>query len=99
MPEYQQLSREQLEAGCWYAGRGRNANIGLWDGEDFLVLAQCGKKIGPGPGDWETVWGVKREPYFEADAGCFQPFKRVDMGAVSIPFGERDYAQTMIFDN
>ena len=72
--------------------------MGLWDGELFLVLAQIGTKVGPGPRDWETRWGVKMEPYFEQDGGCFQPFKLVDMGSVSIPFGERDYALKMVFD-
>ena len=40
----------------------------------------------------------KREPYLEADTGCFQPFRRVDMGTVGAPYGERNYALTMVFD-
>jgi hypothetical protein len=98
MPEYKQMQHDQLEVGCWYIGRGRNANIGMWDGDWFLVLAPSGRKVGPGAGDWEPCWDIKLEPYFEQDAGCFQPFKKVDMGAVSPPFGEREYAQVMTFD-
>jgi hypothetical protein len=98
MGEYMQLRRDELTAGCWYVGRGRNSNMGLWNGDEFLVLAKVGVKVGPGPRDWETRWGVKVEPYFELGGGCFQPFKMVDMGAVSIPHGERDYALKMAFD-
>ena len=99
MAEYIQIPRAALEIGRWYIGRGRNGNIGLWDGEDFLVLAKVGQKTGPGPRDWVKTWGVKREPYLEPDGGCFQPFKVVDMGAVSVPMGERDYALAMRFDS
>ena len=99
MVECIQLRRDDLTAGRWYVGQGRNGNMGLWDGELFLVLAKVGTKVGPGPRDWETRWGVKMEPYFEQDGGCFQPFKVVDMGSVSIPFGERDYALQMTFDS
>lgn len=98
MPEYNQIQRKQLEAGSWYVGCGRNANIGMWDGVHFLVLAPSGRKVGPGAGDWATCWDIKLEPYFESDKGCFQPFKRVDMGTVSTPYGEREYAQAMAFD-
>ena len=96
---YEQITRSALVPGGWYVGRGRNANIGLWDGQDFLVLAEISKKIGPGPKDWAKEWGVKREPYSEADNGCFQPFKVVDMGAVSVPMGERNYALAMRFES
>lgn len=27
-----------LEKNRWYVGRGRNGNVGLWDGESFLVI-------------------------------------------------------------
>lgn len=93
-----QISKDALIVGRWYAGRGRNANIGMWNGEDFLVLAEVGQKVGPGPRDWVKSWGVKREPYFQADGGCFQPFKMVDMGTVSVPQGEGGYALEMSFD-
>ena len=97
MVECMQITRDVLMVGRWYVGRGRNANIGMWDGEDFLVLTEIGQKVGSGPRDWAKAWGVKREPYFELDQGCFQPFKIVDMGAVSVPLGERDYALEMSF--
>ena len=93
-----QISKDALIVGRWYAGRGRNANIGMWNGEDFLVLAEVGQKVGPGPREWVKSWGVKREPYFQADGGCFQPFKMVDMGTVSVPQGEGGYAVEMSFD-
>ncbi|RQO84084.1 hypothetical protein DBV10_00470 [Acidovorax sp. FJL06] len=94
-----QISKDALIVGRWYAGRGRNANIGMWNGEDFLVLAEVGQKVGPGPREWVKSWGVKREPYFQADGGCFQPFKMVDMGTVSVPQGEGGYALEMSFDS
>ena len=93
-----QISKDALIVGRWYAGRGRNADIGMWNGEDFLVLAEVGQKVGPGPREWVKSWGVKREPYFQADGGCFQPFKMVDMGTVSVPQGEGGYALEMSFD-
>ena len=93
-----QISKDALIVGRWYAGRGRNANIGMWNGEDFLVLAEVGQKVGPGPREWVKSWGVKREPYFQADGGCFQPFEMVDMGTVSVPQGEGGYALEMSFD-
>ena len=93
-----QISKDALIVGRWYAGRGRNANIGMWNGEDFLVLAEVGQKVGPGPREWVKSWGVKREPYFQADGGCFQPFKMVDMGIVSVPQGEGGYALEMSFE-
>ena len=93
-----QISKDALIVGRWYAGRGRNANIGMWNGEDFLVLAEVGQKVGPGPREWVKSWGVKREPYFQADGGCFQPFKMVDMGTVSVPQGQGGYALEMSFD-
>ena len=85
--------------GSTSVGCGRNANIGMWDGEYFLVLAASGRKVGPGAGDWEPCWDIKREPYFDRNSGCFQPFKRVDMGTVSTPHAERDYALVMTFDD
>ena len=93
-----QISKDALIVGRWYAGRGRNANIGMWNGEDFLVLAEVGQKVGPGPREWVKSWGVKREPYFQADGGCFQPFKMVDMGTVSVPQGEGGDALEIAFD-
>jgi hypothetical protein len=53
----------------WYVGRGRNGNVGFWDGNRFLVI---GEKLG------EYV--IKSEPYYTEETGCFQPFAIVDEG-------------------
>ena len=97
MTKYTQIPRNALVTDHWYVGKGRNGNIGLWNGEDFFVPAKIGKKVGPR--EWISEWSMKKEPYFEADSGCFQPFKIVDMGIVCVPTGERDYALTMSFND
>ncbi len=85
-----QIPRDQLMVGRTYVGRGRNGNVGLWDGDVFLVL---GEKFG------QPV--VKQEPYFEEEEGCFQPFMMVDEGRVIEPIGrigwDAHYAKTMTF--
>src|SRR5262249_668435 len=58
-------------------GRGRNGNVGLWDGQCFLVIAE---KF--------DDYVVKHESYFTEDWGCFQPFAMVDEGAMAEPFGK-----------
>lgn len=73
----QQIPRTQMRRWCWYAGRGRNGNVGLWNGEEFLVMTAT---LRP---------SVKQEPYFDADGGCFQPFLRIDEGLVRQPFVEQ----------
>ena len=30
-----QIPRKKLVKGAWYLGKGRNGDIGMWDGEDF----------------------------------------------------------------
>ena len=70
------LPKEQLIRGRWYVGRGRNANVALWDGEDFLTIGDEGGEM-----------VVKREPYYEQESGCFQPFLLVEEGMVE-PFGK-----------
>lgn len=72
-----QISKEDLEVGAWYSGKGRNGDVGLWDGEDFLVLGLEGKKVGPDRSDWENEYRIKREPYWTVDEGCFQPFTKL----------------------
>ena len=72
-----QIPKEDLEVGAWYSGKGRNGDVGLWDGEDFLVLGLEGKKVGPDRSDWENEYRIKREPYCTVDDGCFQPFARL----------------------
>ena len=54
MTTHLQIPKEALIAGRWYAGRGRNADIGMWNGEDFLVLAEVGQKVGPGGAEGEN---------------------------------------------
>jgi hypothetical protein len=71
-----QIPMYRLIRGAWYVGRGRNGNVGLWNGQNFLVI---GEKFG------EYV--IKVEPYFVTASGCFQPFREIDEGQVSQPFG------------
>ena len=72
-----QIPKEDLEVGAWYSGKGRNGDVGLWDGEDFLVLGLEGKKVGPDRSDWVNEYRIKREPYCTVDEGCFQPFAKL----------------------
>jgi hypothetical protein len=71
--EFSQLPLDCLIDGHYYVGRGRNGNVGLWDGERkvFLVI---GNKF--------NEWRIKREPYYTDERGCFQPFLLVDDGPV-----------------
>lgn len=96
-----ELPLDELVIGRWYVGRGRNANIGLWDGEHFLVLCQVGRKVGPGSRDWDLEWGIIREPYFTDSEGCFQPFRLIDEGMNIESFGavgwNAHYAKTIAF--
>ncbi len=71
-----QIPMYRLIRGASYVGRGRNGNIGLWDGECFLVI---GEKFGR--------FVVKEEPNFVATWGCFQPFREIDEGQMTEPFG------------
>jgi hypothetical protein len=74
----------------WYVGRGRNANLGLWDGDWFLVLA---KKF--------DQYVIKREDYYTATWGTFQPFMPLlfDKGSV-FERGKHDrpYCEKLVFD-
>ena len=70
------LSKDQLIPQRWYVGRGRTSNVALWDGENFLTIADKGGQM-----------VVKVEPYYEAESGCFQPFLLVDEGRMIEPFG------------
>ena len=93
--EYKQMDLSQLVIGQWYVGKGRNGDVGLWDGEHFLVIGKSGIKVGPGRQDWDFEWKIKREPFFTAESGCFQPFRLVDLGTVAVPHEELRYAVTM----
>lgn len=88
MPE--QIPLKKLIRGKWYVGRGRNGNVGKWDGQCFLVAAE---KF--------DDYVVKHEPYYEADWGCFQPFALIDEGIQTEPFGgvgwDRHYGRRVEF--
>ena len=77
-----------MVANRWYVGRGRNGNVGLWDGENFLTIGEEGGEM-----------VVKGEHYYEAESGCFQPFLLVDEGKMIEPFGksgwEARYGETL----
>jgi hypothetical protein len=70
------ISVTELVPGKWYIGRGRNANVGLWNGHHFLVI---GEKF--------DDYVIKQEPYYTAETGCFQPFAALDEGVMIEPFG------------
>ena len=74
------IPKEQLIPFRWYVGRGRTANVALWDGAIFLTIAEKGGQM-----------VVKGEPYYEAESGCFQPFLLVDEGKMVEPFGRRGW--------
>ena len=69
------ISKNKLIKYRWYVGRGRNNNVGYWDGNRFLTLS---RKFGQ--------WDIKDEPYYTKTGGCFQPFLLIDEGEV-LPFG------------
>jgi hypothetical protein len=71
-----QIPQSDLITGKSYVGRGRNGNVGLWDGTDFIVV---GKKF--------KEYVLKYEPYYTEEEGCFQPFLIVDEGNISRPMG------------
>ncbi len=39
MVNEQLIHLSELDIGCYYFGKGRYSNIGVWDGECFIVLA------------------------------------------------------------
>ncbi|MFH0752275.1 MAG: hypothetical protein V1914_01630 [archaeon] len=91
-----QILREDLVVGKWYVGRGRNSNVGYWDGNNFLTI---GFKF--------DRPNVKVEGYYLEDdgrtelfnLGCFQPFLEVDEGEMVEPFGtvawDKHYGKTL----
>ena len=88
MPE--QIPVTQLIKHKWYVGRGRNGNVGLWDGQCFQVIAE---KF--------DDYVIKHEPYYTEDCGCFQPFAMLDEGVTVEPFGkvgwDRHYGRRVEF--
>lgn len=87
-----QIPRDQLIVGRYYVGRGRNGNVGLWDGESFLIVGQKGQ-----------FRVVKLEGYFASEDGCFQPFREVDEGRVTEALGangwDAHYARVLEFES
>ena len=90
MTEFTQIPLNCLAKGRWYVGRGRNSNVGLWDGKFFLVI---GWKI--------DSWRIKQEPYYTDESGCFQPFIMLDEGHALETMGkigwDAHYARRMEF--
>lgn len=72
-----QIPVSELKLNSWYVGRGRNGNVGRWDGECFDVIADCLVYNGSFRTPQKTKPGLKFEPYFTADEGCFQPFLHI----------------------
>jgi hypothetical protein len=76
-----QIPINELQLGNWYEGKGRNGDVGIWVGKWFLVIGMSGlpmRKEGCKTTQWMTVPCIKKEPYFTATEGCFQPFSVVD---------------------
>jgi hypothetical protein len=96
MVECKLIPLSELQVGRWYVGRGRNANVGLWNGDCFLVIGLCGTPISWEPRKWVNEPCLKQEPYFTAVDGCFQPFLLVDEGVASGTIEGR-YAMTLTF--
>lgn len=76
MASLQVIPLAELEAGCYYLGKGRCSNIGLWNGEVFVVLAEVlvyeGSIKCP-----KTRLGIKYEPYYiEGKGGSFEPYEK-----------------------
>jgi hypothetical protein len=84
----EQILEKDLIKGNWYAGRGRNSNVGYWDGKNFLTI---GFKF-----EQPTV---KVEGYYRKKEGCFQPFYKIDEGKITDCFGkdgwDRHYGKTL----
>ncbi len=82
---------EHLKVDTWYVGRGRNGNVGLWDGRFFLVI---GEKFG------QSV--IKQEPCYTDESGCFQPFLAIYEGRMIEPFGrsgwDAHYGRKIMFE-
>lgn len=99
---YKQIPLNELKTGAWYVGRGRNGNVGQWNGDCFLVLGKVGVPVSSSIRRWSLVDGVKQELYYSDFEGSFQPFKRIDEGKMLKPFGEfawgLHYGSLMKFD-
>ena len=85
---YKQIPLHELKTGAWYVGRGRNGNVGQWNGDCFLVLGRVSVPVFNSVHRWSLVDGVKQELYYSDFEGSFQPFKQIDEGEMLKPFGD-----------
>ena len=69
-----QIRKKELIKNRWYLGRGRNSNVGKWDGKYFQTI---NLKF--------NVPVVKFEGYYGKKEGCFQPFMLIDEGETTKP--------------
>lgn len=71
------LAVDVLRDGVWYRGRGRNSNLGLWDGRSkcFWTIA-INDFADPAnfPVKSRRSVRLKREDYFSTRSGTFKPF-------------------------
>lgn len=88
MKKNKQIPYKDLEIGKWYVGRGRNSNIGQWNGRNFTVISECMVYTGSVATVKETRPCIKHESYYTENEGCFQPFKLIDEGVIVEPFGK-----------
>lgn len=75
---------EELTDGHWYAGKGRNAHIALWDERNRTFWVTCVTDIVspadyPQPGQRNVR--LKRERHYD-DGGTFRPLREIN-GAVA----------------
>jgi len=71
-----QIPKKNLKEGRWYIGRGRNNNIGYWNGKHFLTI-----------GLTFSITRIKVEDYYTKRRGSFQPFECIEEGEIVQPFG------------
>ena len=85
-----QIPKNKLIKERYYLGRGRNNNIGYWDGENFLTIDFKSKNYSR----------IKVEGYYEKEYGCFQPFFLIPEGNMIEPFGtvgwNKHYGKTLL---
>jgi hypothetical protein len=96
MHECEQIPLNDLEDGRWYVGRGRNGNVGMWNGKYFLVIGKHYSPVSWTPRKWVCQPTVMHETYFTEQDGCFQPFLLIDEGVVKARF-DTHYAKALTF--
>jgi hypothetical protein len=87
----EQIPMHRLIRGRSYVGRGVNGNVGRWDGQHFLIVAESRDR-----------YVIKNEGYYSEAWGCFQPFLLIEEGRMVEPFGGVDtdppYGRRMMFE-